>query len=269
MRLAPAIFAFLVVLAGTPPAARAAHKAANKQAVEKAAKKACITGDFRKGVDLLGDLFVETKDIAYVYNQGRCFEQNHRWEEAIDRFREYLRKASDLSGADKADVENHISECETQQAKLAPPPVVTVAAPPTPAPAPTVFQAPAPVATVNLAAPSSAEPDSGSGLRIAGIVTAAVGVLALGGGVFCNLEANSLTSQLNGSNYTRDKASRRDTYETLGWVGYGVGAAALVTGTTLFMVGWRSGKPAEASPAVALTPVFLPGFATLSLRGTY
>jgi hypothetical protein len=123
---------------------------------------------------------------------------------------------------------------------------------------------------VNLAAPSAAdESHAGSGLLTAGIVTAVVGVLVLGGGLFCNLEANSLTNQLNGPNYSRDKASRRDTYETLGWVGYGVGAAALVTGTTLMIVGWSSGKPAEGHPAVSLTPVVFPGFATLSLRGTY
>ena len=48
-------------------------KPANRQALEKAAKKACITGDYRKGIDILGDLFVETNDATYVFNQGRCF----------------------------------------------------------------------------------------------------------------------------------------------------------------------------------------------------
>ena len=63
----------------------AVAKPVNRQTLEKAAKKACITGDYRKGIDILGDLFVETNDATYVFNQGRCFQQNHRWEEALDR----------------------------------------------------------------------------------------------------------------------------------------------------------------------------------------
>ena len=37
---------------------------------EKAAKKACAVGDFQKGVDILADLFVETDDPGWIYNQG-------------------------------------------------------------------------------------------------------------------------------------------------------------------------------------------------------
>jgi hypothetical protein len=55
----------------------------------------------------------------------------------------------------------------------------------------------------------------------------------------------------------------------LGWVGYGVGAAALVTGATLFVLGGRSHTTAGAQIGLALAPVLLPGFASLSLRGSY
>jgi glutamine amidotransferase-like uncharacterized protein len=44
-----------------------------------------------------------------LFNQGCCFEQNNRYEEAIARFREYLRKATDASAADKAVVVKHIA----------------------------------------------------------------------------------------------------------------------------------------------------------------
>jgi hypothetical protein len=47
-----------------------------------------------------------------VYNQGRCYQQNNRWEQAISRFREYLRKAKDLSDNDTAEVNRQISDCE-------------------------------------------------------------------------------------------------------------------------------------------------------------
>jgi hypothetical protein len=117
--------------------------------------------------------------------------------------------------------------------------------------------------------PGATEPRSGTGLRTAGIVTAAVGLAALGGGLVFNLQANSLTNQLGGSSWDRSKASRRDTYQTLGWIGYGVGAAALVTGTTLVIVGWPSGKTAGAPPALSLIPVVVPGIAALSLQGIF
>jgi len=265
MRLGSAILAFLLITSDATTA-RPAGKSTNRKVMEKEARKACITGDVRKGIDLLGDLFVETRDINYVYNQGRCFEQNHRWEEALDRFREYLRKSPHLSATEKVDVETHILECETEQAKLVPPPPAPIAPPP-PAPAPTLL--PASAATVTLAAPLAvAEPHSATGLRTAGIVTAAVGLAALTGGLVFNILGNSLTNEL-GKNWDRDKASRRDSYETLGWVGYGVGAAALVTGTTLMIVGGGSIQPARTVPAVSLTPVMCPGFAALSLRGSY
>jgi hypothetical protein len=70
--------------------------AASRQAREKAAKKACLTGDPAKGVEILADLFIETNDLAFIFNQGRCFEQNLRYEDAIGRFREFLIKGAKM-----------------------------------------------------------------------------------------------------------------------------------------------------------------------------
>jgi hypothetical protein len=192
-------------------------------------------------------------------------------EEAVDRFQEYLRKVPDLTTKDKAEVDGHISECEAKLAKLSTPPAPPVAAPPTaPLPDATLPATPA-AATVNLAAtPAAAERSSGSRLRTVGIVTASVGVVALAGGMVFNLHANSLTSDLNKpAGWDRGKASSRDTYVTLCWVGYSVGAAAVATGATLFVLGGRSGSTTGTTATVALTPVLLPGFASLSLRGSY
>jgi hypothetical protein len=52
---------------------------------------------------------LETSDPVLLFNQGCCFEQNNRYEEAIARFREDLRKATDASAADKAVVVKHIA----------------------------------------------------------------------------------------------------------------------------------------------------------------
>lgn len=55
------------------------------------ARTACLAGDYSKGATILSQLFVETKDPNYIYNQARCFEQNSRYQEALSRFQEYLR----------------------------------------------------------------------------------------------------------------------------------------------------------------------------------
>jgi len=241
MMTSVALLASFATIAGASRDAEATSKAEKRPTMEKAAKKACITGDVRKGIDILGDLFVETNDATYIYNQGRCFEQNHRWDDAIDRFKEYLRKVPDLPATEKANVEGHISDCQVEQAKLAPPPAAPIATP-APAPFPAAAAPPPPsTETVNLMAspsPPAVEQHSGLPLRTAGIVTASAGVLALAGGLVCNLQANSLASDLNGPTYDRGKASTRDTYVTLAWVGYGVGAAALATGATLSSSSW-------------------------------
>jgi hypothetical protein len=77
--------------------------AANRQAQERAARKACLNGDYAKGVSLLSDLFVNTGDPTYLFNQGRCFEQNRRCEDAAARFEEHLfTPGGQLSPEDKA-----------------------------------------------------------------------------------------------------------------------------------------------------------------------
>jgi hypothetical protein len=50
------ILTFLIVTSGAPLAAGAGSTATKRTAMEKAAKKACITGDVRRGIDILGDL---------------------------------------------------------------------------------------------------------------------------------------------------------------------------------------------------------------------
>jgi hypothetical protein len=113
-----------------------------------AAKKACVVGDFKTGADKLGDLYVETNDPTLLYNQARCYEQNNQNQQAIDRFREYLRKTgAQLSPETRAEVEQHIAECKArmkEEAATTGPaetPVVPPAPPPAPAPMPEPAQA--------------------------------------------------------------------------------------------------------------------------------
>jgi hypothetical protein len=85
----PIWIAFAVALvslpsvATSPAAAAGKHGGDSKQSQERAARKACLTGDYAKGVDILSDLFIELRDPTFLFNQGRCFEQNRRYEDAI------------------------------------------------------------------------------------------------------------------------------------------------------------------------------------------
>jgi hypothetical protein len=83
-----------------------------------------------------------------------------------------------------------------------------------------------------------------------------------------NLKVNGMASDLQKTNgYDSGKVSDRNTYETLGWVGYGVGAACVATGAVLYYLGIRSG--ASGSASVAFVPAFAPGQAGAVLKGAF
>jgi hypothetical protein len=168
-----------------------AHAQAKRVAQERAAKKACLVGDTSKGVDILADLFIDTNDATYIYNQGRCYEQNHMYENAVARFREYLVKAGRATPEEKADAEKHIATCqaylaEAEAAKAAATPSATtqdaapvqtgpsVAAQPVAQPVALPIGQPVTVAPGPTAVPPSARPHN---RRTPGTVW-----LALGGG---------------------------------------------------------------------------------------
>jgi hypothetical protein len=100
-------FAAVLIIAWAPPV-----RGASVESRQKAAKKACLLGDVDKGAEILADLYVETNDETYIYNQGRCFEQNGKNEQAVLRFKEYLRKAKNLRPADRDAVVKKIDELQ-------------------------------------------------------------------------------------------------------------------------------------------------------------
>jgi len=267
--LLPSVAFLLIALAAAP--AFAASKQASKQAQERNARKACLGGDYNRGVNILADLFVSTKDPTYIFNQGRCFEQNHRYEDAISRFEEYLRVPdANLSTEDRASAEKHIADCKEklpeQPAKFAP----QVFVPPTSVATPEPKPNPEPSTPVVVEPERQPAPvGSGAGLRIGGIVTASVGVAAVAAGVVFNLMSNSLINDMetNAGSYTKSKDTNSKNYKTFAWVGYGVGAACIVTGAILYGVGYRPSE--SSSTSVAILPAFGPGQAGALLTGGF
>ena len=90
-------------------------------------------------------------------------------------------------------------------------------------------------------------------MSVPGVVLTVVGVAAIGGGVAFGLAARSAATAV-ASQYdpNRDSAGKRDA--TLQWVGYGVGAAALVTGVILLVRGPGEAEASSSSVQVGLYP---------------
>ncbi len=108
---------------------------------------------------------------------------------------------------------------------------------------------------------------SGSGLRVAGIVTASVGVAAVVTGILLNVKVNGMVDSMDTTigNYEA-KNSDRKTYETIAWIGYGAGAACLVTGAILYRFGLSR---ARAATSLALLPAVGPDRAGALLSGEF
>jgi len=254
-------------------------QAAGTEAKERAARKACLSGDYAKGVELLSDLFIDTKDPNYIFNQARCFEQNSRCEEAISRFREFLRKASAISPADKVDTEKHIADCQALLGQKATPeparesavavaPQVAVA-PAAPSPPPAAAS-PAPPAPEQVAVASATQPTAnpGRGLRIAGIACGVVGVASVGTAIYFYTQAKSYSDKVSGQttlNPSDDSAGKRA--QTMQWVFYGAGAAAIATGTVLYVLGWQAADSGRTVTGIA--PMLGPGLAGLTAQGAF
>jgi hypothetical protein len=245
---------------------------------EAEARKQCMSGKAEAGTTLLAELFAETANPNFVFNQARCFELNGKYDDAINRFREYLRVAGSLTADERTEVERHIAECYAMKAQQGGNPGEAVTRPITP-PAPVEGAAggEAPVAAM-LAVPAAAssaaggtapvQPAGGGSLRHWGMVAGAIGIVGVGTGIAFGAWSQRIESEVERDGrkgfFDPDKDARGRRYATLQWVGYGVGAAGLLTGTILYVVGWRAGRQ-----ALALVPVAGSGEAGVALQGRY
>lgn len=263
MRIVILPFVCLVLLVSSPRSAGARPRTPRANATEdvrsKAAKVACAAGDFRKGVEILAELYVETDAPAYIYNQGRCYEQNHQWVSAIDRFREFLRKTSGSMSTERADAEKHIADCralqEEEERKNAPSALVPQPSPPVAvlSPQPSVTSTPAE------AAPRLEQERPVSAMPAIGIVAGSVGLASIVAGVVLNVKANQAAD--SGSE------SSQKSYKTGALICYGAGAAALATGVVLYLVGHERARTSGGK--VAMSPVWYSGGGGLRLEGEF
>ena len=254
---------FLLLVREQPASAQV-----DKRAVE--AKKACSSNQVQRGIELLADYYAETGDPLAIFNQGRCYQQNGMPKEALNRFREYLRKARNERAADRREAQGYIKELEAEleRAASAPPKPPEPAPTPAPAPPPPVTEAPAPIAApppVVVAPPAPPPREEGHGLRTAGIVVGVVAVAATAAGVFFSMRVKSLSDQVEQAGHGKPVLSYADanskldagkSAQTLQWVSYGAALAAAATAVTLFVLDGHSSS-GEAH-ALAFTPILHP-----------
>jgi len=106
----------------------------------------------------------------------------------------------------------------------------------------------------------SSPPGQRSGLRTWGLVAGAAGVAAVGAGLVFGVlaRADGEANSKSGGTFDPSVDSQGRRFQTLQFVGYGVGAALLAVGTTLFVLGSRTageGDAAAHGTRVSFVPV--------------
>jgi len=274
-----------------PSMAHAAESAEGLAAKKRAAKTACLAGDYAKGVALLAEIYVDTNNPIYIFNQGRCFQQNGRYEDAVLRFREYQRKNADAGGAPDVEAEKQIADCmsllesqkkraaeqkraeaEAEAARSATPPPATAAQPPGP-PTP-VAETPAPVAAP-LGVPALSPDDLpmpvqkklGYGALIVGGLGIAVGITAYFLARSYLQSASDLGCNSNSCvGPGRSQYDNASTAVTVSNVASIAGGVLAVGGLVLILT---TPSAAPRAGGVALVPRVGPDSAQLSLIGTF
>ena len=221
-------------------------------------------------------------DPALLFNLGQAHRLAGHAAEALRFYKTYLSKMPEA--ANRADVESKIRELkelvDKQKQAQAEPPAVPGASNPTSSgavPPGSVPGGPTDVrrhrsqaasGVVQEALPEQRQP--GRGRKLAGIVTAAGGLALVGAGIAFGVLAKQAGDQLTQLDQSRgvfdpskESAGRRD--QVLEGVFIGVGAAAVVTGAILYVVGARAGRD-NAPQAIMLSPAVAVHSAGATLR---
>jgi tetratricopeptide (TPR) repeat protein len=147
-------------------------------------------GRYEAALDIFAKLYAETLHPVYLRNVARCYQNLGQPDRAITSFHEYLRKAKNITAADREEVEGYIKEMEALKQEQEAAAAKTVApAPPVPAAAPPPQQPEKPQALVVRAAPQAEHAEESHPIysrwwfwaAVGGVVAAGVGVAAAAG----------------------------------------------------------------------------------------
>jgi tetratricopeptide (TPR) repeat protein len=113
------LVAVLTVLGTWAPQALEAAPSSNRR--EMRAREAFAAGRYHEALDIYIELYAEELHPNYLRNIGRCYQNLDDPERAISSFREYLRKARELSSEERKEIDGYIGEMRELQRKRAAP----------------------------------------------------------------------------------------------------------------------------------------------------
>jgi len=244
-------------------------------------------------------------DPIFIYNMAQAYRRKGETKRALELYKNFLIKAPNTPKRAEVEeriaaLQDQIEQADRASkgaaaapvyppapaAEMAPPPnafpppaagTAPAAAPaplpepvpalaPVPAQLPAAISAPAPIYVQAPTAPPPPTSPPGRGLRVTGIVLGVAGVAVVGAGFFFSLETDDYNNTVQtSSTYQPNLDDRGKLYNTLQWVGYGVGGGLVATGAILYAIGASSAK----SGAVAVAPTLLPGGAGLGAQGAF
>jgi hypothetical protein len=217
--------------------------------------------DYSKANEKYAQAYVLDPDPNLLYNQARCYEGVGDRPATDAKYKEFLGKpGGDITARKRA---------QTFVDDFAKNPSGVTASPTKPGQGPSMTsQAAGSGATPGSDTP---EPSGMSGLRVAGLVAAGVGVVGLGIGTFAGLSASSKNNdadkQCNGKQCPQsalDLTKDAKSAATLSTVSFVLGGVLVAGGVSLFLFG-----PKGSSKRAQLTPTVSPTFAGASLTGGF
>lgn len=108
MRPIALLLVFLLAASAFP----ATTALAAPDAREMQARQAYAAGNYHEALDVYVQLYAEKLHPNFLRNIGRCYQNLGDPDKAINSFREYLRKAKDVSPTERAEVNGYIAEME-------------------------------------------------------------------------------------------------------------------------------------------------------------
>ncbi len=219
-----------------------------------AGQRAFDVGDLDGAIATWKQGYESKDDPLFLLKIATAYEKKSDIQKALFYYKAYLHDAP--RSARRSAAERHVAELEAKAPAAAPTPEPTPEPTPPPASTPTVPDEPPPgTPSPTPAAPTEETHASpGHGMKVGGIVIGSAGVVLVGVGVIFALSAHSIQNDLEASTNagmpwsaalsTKESSGRRDAL--LGKLGVGFGAAALVTGTTLFVLGGQKDAHAAA-----------------------
>jgi len=279
-----------LTLAASRPCLAAVDPAQGKAAFDEGQRR-FLAGDYREALAWFEKGYLFTDDAAFLLNIAQCQRLLGAPKEALVMYRLYLKSTPEWANREgRAVATKAIRELDSEAAGA--PAAGAASTPPGPALPPAAAE-PMPASAgkagrkfkeapsaypVFVSAPeldakraSATTPTDNAAatarrLRLAGLVCGATGLASLGVGLYYWTRATSHSDSANSAavfnqaDYDQGKRA-----ETMQWIFYSVGAAAVAAGSALYLYGrWR---PAAKKSSFGLLPVVGPGVAGLAARG--